>query len=177
MRDYICTSEKYLSDDEFARLEKTLHANAKKDPRNTLIFFLLLYTGARPSELLAAKISDVDWGSGLILLRGIKNSRDRDIPLPAWLFDKLKSFKRAEALPHERIFPIAYNTLGEIWRQYRPCEKTLRCTRHTFAIRVYKKCKDARIVQKMLGHKWLGTTEIYLDYAHSQEEFRRLLCD
>lgn len=175
MTEYTLTRNKFLSDEEFEHLTQTLHRFSDREPRNTLIFFLLLYTGARPSELLNVRPMDVDWVNGSIFLFGIKGSRDRDIPLPPWLMAKLRAYNTLPLQSEEKLFPIAYNTLGQIWREYRPCKKTLRATRHTFALRIYKKTKDARLVQRALGHKWLSTTEIYLDFDYGAEEFRRLI--
>lgn len=170
------TPDKFLSDEEFQALSQNLDRWFTGDPRNSLIFQLLLHTGARPSEILKLRAKDLIQDYRGVYLIGLKGSNSRVIPLPDPLWEKLHKFVGATTFtPEDQIFPIAYNTLGQIWRNWRPCKKTLRSTRHTFAVRMYKKTRDLRLVQKMLGHKWLSTTEIYLDFVYSQEEFRKAI--
>jgi integrase/recombinase XerC len=55
--------------------------------------------------------------------------------------------------------------------------KKLHGLRHTFAIRLYKKTKDIRLVQVALGHRNITNTMVYADYAYSQQELRKLILD
>lgn len=175
--DYAINTGKFLSAQEEFYLTNLLKRYAEKEPRNTLMLELLLNTGARPSELLALRARDVNFHARTVFLRGIKGSRDRDIPLQGWLFMRLANYMVDQGVQiDDPIFPIAYNTFGTIWRQYRPSRhKSLRSLRHTFAVKMFRASKDPRIVQKLLGHRYLSTTEVYLDFVYSQEEFRALI--
>jgi integrase len=124
-------------------------------------------------ELLNLSKSDLNLHDQTIFIRGIKGSNDREIPLPPKFFDRLNRFVANQ--PNEKIFNISYNRLRQIWEMYRPVHKKLHSLRHTFAIRLYKKTKDIRLVQVALGHRNITNTMIYADYVYSQQELRRLI--
>ena len=86
-----------------------------------------------------------------------------------------KSTTLSPELMKQRIFPISYIRFHQIWDKYRPCHKKLHSLRHTFAIRLYKKTKDIRLVQFALGHRNIANTMIYADYVYSQEELKKLI--
>jgi len=79
------------------------------------------------------------------------------------------------SLTDQKIFPITYNRYRQIWEMYRPTHKKLHSLRHTFAIELYKKTKDIRLVQFALGHRNITNTMIYADYVYSQQELRKLI--
>lgn len=133
-----------------------------------------IHTGARPSEVLRIRKKDLSREDNVVCIWGIKGSRDREIPLPPKLFDRLYQLA-AELQPEDKIFPIALRTYQGIWHQYRPAKKGIKALRHTFAIRLYQKTKDIRLVQRALGHKCLNTTQIYTEYEYNVEELRRLM--
>lgn len=164
---------KYLTDFELSRLHHILNSFESKDPRNVTLLRLALATGARASELLATKKADLDSEERTLFIRGIKGSNDRELPLRPQLFDQLERLK--DQTPGEMLFPISYNRLRQIWQLYRPVHKKFHCLRHTFAIQLYKKTKDVRLLQMALGHRNIVNTMIYADYVYSREELRKLL--
>lgn len=133
-----------------------------------------LKTGARASELLALRRSDLVGYDRAVFIRGLKGSNDREIPLVKPLFEPLEhyasQFKNADL-----IFPIGYHRLRQIWDWYRPAPKKFHCLRHTFAIRLYRKTRDLRLVQVALGHRNITNTMVYADYIYSQQELRKLI--
>lgn len=152
------------------------------DMRDCLLISLALLTGARAQEILNVKYSDVNIYDQSLLIHGLKNSNDREIPIPAKTFKYLlqylnidKSTTLSPELMKQRIFPISYIRFHQIWDKYRPCHKKLHSLRHTFAIRLYKKTKDIRLVQFALGHRNIANTMIYADYVYSQEELKKLI--
>lgn len=161
---------KYLQDAEYGSLQATLERNRDSDARNCTLLWLLLHTGARATEMLNVTASDLNHLDRSIFIRGIKNSNDREIPLPLWLY------RRVAALGADgRLFPVSYSRLKQIWDEYRPVRKKLHSTRHTFAIRLYQKTKDIRLVQSALGHRSISNTMIYADYLYTQQELRKLI--
>ena len=143
------------------------------DTRNCLLILLLLRTGARAMEALNLKKADMNPYDESILLTGLKGSNDREIPLASPIFKRLKKY--TDSTDSEMIFDISYNRLRQIWELYRPVPKKLHALRHTFAINLYKKTRDIRLVQVALGHRNVMNTMIYADYVYSQDELRKLI--
>lgn len=170
---YSLNKNKYLLPDELDRLETLLDRQIEKDPRNCLILLLALKTGGRAQEILNLTKSSLNAYEKSVLIQGLKGSNDREIPLHAGLFKALQSY--AQALEGERLFPISYNRFRQIWDLYRPVKKKLHSLRHTFAIELYRKRKDIRLVQVALGHRNVMNTMIYADYVYSQTELRKLI--
>lgn len=170
---YALNKNKYLLDPEMDRLEYILNSFKDKDPRNCTLLWLLFHTGARAQEVLNIRVEDLNSFDESVFIRGIKGSNDRELPVASWLFQRLLAeVVRAD---EQRLFPITYNRLRQIWEHYRPVHKKLHGLRHTFAIRLYRKTKDLRLVQVALGHRNITNTMIYADYVYSQQELRKLI--
>lgn len=166
---------KYLTEDELKMVSAVLTRYREKDVRDVLMLDLLLATGARVGELLMLRPRDLNQADGSIFFHGLKGSSDREIPVPAELFSRLTSY--AEGRPEDvPVFNLSYNRTREIWAHYTPVKKKLHSLRHTFAINLYRKTHDIRLVQKALGHKHIATTMVYQDYIYSMDEMRKALC-
>ncbi len=171
VKRYSLNRNKYLLDSEVERLDHILDSFKEKDPRNCLLISLGLHTGARAQELLNLKGEDLNDQDESVFIRGLKGSNDREIPLRRELYRRVRS-----GLPSTgRLFPISYHRLYQIWHQYRPVTKKFHSLRHTFAIRLYRKTKDLRLVQVALGHRNITNTMIYAEYVYSQQELRKLI--
>jgi integrase/recombinase XerC len=164
--------KKYLLDAEQEQLNALLEKYKDQDARNCTLIWVALHTGARASEILNITKDDFCLEEAVVCIRGLKGSDDREIPLPKWLADRVsKLVPGADG----RIFPLSYNRFREIWVLYRPVEKKLHSLRHTFAINLYRKSKDVRLVQCFLGHRNIQHTMIYASYDYSLSEMRRVL--
>lgn len=171
---YALNKNKYLLDPEVEYLEQILSRNQTENIRDVLILQLALRTGGRASEILELRHADLNHYDKTVFIRGIKGSNDREIPLPPALFLNLENY--AKTVPkNEGLFPIGYHRLRQIWDLYRPTQKKFHCLRHTFAIRLYRKTKDIRLVQVALGHRNIANTMIYADYVYSQQELKKLI--
>lgn len=170
---YALNKNKYLLDPEFEKLLWLLESHQSKDPRNAAVLLLALQTGARASELLLITTRDLNTYDKSVFIRGLKGSNDREIPLNEKMFEALQ--RLTPETQTGRLFPFTYNRLRQIWELYRPTPKSFHCLRHTFAIRLYKKTRDIRLVQVALGHRNITNTMIYADYVYSQQELRRLI--
>ncbi|MBX3019390.1 MAG: tyrosine-type recombinase/integrase [Bdellovibrionaceae bacterium] len=172
---YALNKNKYLLDDELARLRQIFRSFQDSDPRNVLLLELALQTGARATELLNCQRSDLILNDETLFIRGIKGSNDREIPLPSKLFQRLHRYN--QGLEGTKLFDISYERLYQIWQLYRPVPKKFHSLRHTFAIELYKRTRDIRLLQVALGHRNIANTMIYADYLYSKEELRRLLVE
>lgn len=170
---YSLNKNKYLLEPELEKLNSLLDSHMDSDMRNCLLLKLALKTGARAQELLNLKKIDINNYEKSILIHGIKGSNDREIPIKADVFFQLKKY--AEGIESQSLFPISYSRLRQIWEFYRPVPKKFHCLRHTFAIQVYKKTKDIRLLQVALGHRNVMNTMIYADYIYSAQELKRLI--
>jgi integrase/recombinase XerC len=170
---YQLNKTKYLLDPEYEKLMELLEKFQAEDERNVLLLELALRTGARAQEILNLTRQDLNSFDETVFIRGIKGSSDREIPLPRRLFERLLRY--ATRLDSEKLFDITYNRFRDIWAHYRPVPKKLHALRHTFAIRLFKKTKDLRLVQLALGHRNITNTMVYADYVYSQSELRKLI--
>jgi integrase len=167
---YKIHKDKFLSKQELIELDAIIDFG--DSDRDLLIIRLAKETGARATEILSINTLDVDHEERSLFIRGIKNSNDRQIPLRRVTYDKLCKYIEDKS---GRVFNINYRRLEQVWRKHRPANKTFHSLRHTFAIELYKKTKDIKLVQLALGHKDIKNTMVYVDFVYSQEELRRLI--
>lgn len=170
---YQLNKNKYLLPPESERLRKILTDFELKDPRNCLLISVALRTGARAQEVLNIQRSDLNTYDESIYIRGLKNSNDREIPIHSQVFERLHRFAEKEG--GTKVFDISYNRLYQVWEMYRPVPKKFHSLRHTFAIELYQKTKDIRLVQVALGHRNIANTMVYANYVYSQQELRKLI--
>lgn len=163
--NYSLNKTKYLSDEELTYLNSLI---VRYSCRDTALINLALHTGARANELLSITPADLDDKSRSVFIRGSKGSKDREIPLPDSLYYEVKGY-----IP----FNISYRRLAQIWDDYRPGHKKFHSLRHTFAINLYRRTKDIKLVQICLGHKSITSTQVYSDFVYEQQELRRLVID
>ena len=173
-KPYALNKNKYLLEPEVWKLEKLIKSSMKDDRRNAILLDLALNTGARAMEILDLMREDLNIYDETIFIRGIKGSNDRELPIRKNLFQALNELTM-QYQPHHRLFPIGYHRLQQIWDWYRPTPKKFHSLRHTFAIRLFRKTKDLRLVQVALGHRNITNTMIYADYVYSQDELKKLI--
>lgn len=171
------TFDKYLDDEEYDSLLRTI----TREPitRDKILIQLALATGARASELLDIRSKDLNKTFRTVRIRGLKGSDDREIPL------RWELFKAVYELPvddEKRLFPFSYQRLYQIWQEFAPQKsaldttpKTFHALRHTCAVRLYRKTKDIKAVQMVLGHRDLRNTMVYVDFVYSQEKLREVM--
>ncbi len=174
---YAINKNKYLLPPEVDHLNQILKAQYGTHLRDCLLIEIALKTGARAQEVLNLQVSDVNSYDQSIFIRGIKGSNDREIPIQLELFNHLNEYITPNQGARGKIFDIGYDRLLQIWHFYRPVLKTFHSLRHTFAIRLYQKTKDLRLVQVALGHRNITNTMIYADYIYSQEELKKFILD
>ncbi len=167
---YKISKEKFLNDDELAHMKKII---AKATPFNRLLIKMLLHTGARATEILNIVHDDLDLTNKTVLIRGLKGSNSRELPLPPKIFSDLLFLARAN--PYTPVFNISYQRLWQIWTEHCPVRKGPHSARHTVGINLHKKHKDLNLVKIVLGHKSITNTMVYAEYNYSQTELRRLV--
>lgn len=175
-------SIKYLTEQE---TEKVLSSFWEGDPfyiRNRTIVVFALNTGLRVSELTGLNVGDVVNGRirrELKIRREIaKGKRERTVPLNKKAREAIRElleYNEERRYPQEQDDPlfvskrrrrISSRQVENIIKQLKKDSEidvdiTPHTLRHTFATRVYNKTGNLRIVQTLLGHSSIKTTEIY----------------
>ena len=150
--------------------------------RDKALFEMFYSSGCRVSELLSLKLSDFTQGYKSAVVKG-KGSKERYVffekdavdALQAYLLDRERLFPasgKRGAKPVDTVFlnqqggPLTANGVRYILRRYTGPEgtnKTLNphAFRHTFATAMLLNGADVRVVQEMLGHESLNTTQRY----------------
>ena len=160
------------------------HGPASDRRRNRCLMELIYATGMRVSELVELPVAAVRGDPRMILVRG-KGGKERMVPLstPAkaaladWLAerDPREDAARAAGRPSSKfLFPSAGKE-GHLSRQafhllvkslalaggLDPAAVTPHTLRHAFATHLLEGGADLRVIQTLLGHADLATTEIY----------------
>lgn len=172
-KPYQLTKKKFLSNEEKEAIFKTLEAAPL---REWLLIRLAIHTGARAQEILNIRPEDLDLDEIGVQIYGLKGSRDRFLPLPSVVMEKLAEYCRD--MPHnEPIFNMTYRWFLMLWYQYAPPGKGIHSARHSFAIELYRRTKDLMLVKSALGHININNTTIYADYERTRSEIREAMGD
>jgi integrase len=162
------TATKYLSDKERDYLINFL--NKHKGERDSIMLRLQLYTGARKSEILLMTVNA--FSNNSVTIKATKGSNDRTVPLKKEFYSEILLYIINNNVK-DKLFPISSKQYSRIWDLYRPTKKGTHTLRHTFGILLYKNSKDIHMVKKMLGHKSITNTMVYLDFAVSLQDMRQ----
>ena len=177
-----------LSVQEIDMLEDSIDLSRPEGQRNKAIIEMLFSCGLRVSELVNLKFSDLFVEEGYIRVLG-KGSKERLVPISKraieelrwWLMDRnLMSIKpgeedyvflnrRGSHLTRVMIFLMIQKQAAEAGIKKTISPHTLR---HSFATSLLEGGADLRVIQAMLGHENIGTTEIYthIDTTTLREE-------
>lgn len=175
---------KTLSEDE---VESLLHAPNTDEPlghRDRTMLELLYATGLRVSELINLKQSQVNFNQGVLRIVG-KGDRERLIPLgeeaQRWLrefidgprmeillerqTDYLFPTRRGDRMTRQAFWHIIkrYAEKADVRKKMSP-----HSLRHAFATHLLNRGADLRVVQLLLGHSDLSTTQIYTHVARER---------
>jgi site-specific recombinase XerD len=128
--------------------------------------------GLRTSEVLSLKVSDIDSRRGTIHVRAGKGNKARFVMLSPTLLDLLRQYYKA-VRPQEWLFPgkkpgthltrgAVHHAVCRARRRARlPESISLRALRHSFATHLHESGTSLKIIQVLLGHRSLATTDRY----------------
>lgn len=166
-----------LSQDEVDRL-LDIDMNSKLSIRNKAMLELLYATGLRVSELISLKVSDLHLTMGFVQCFG-KGSKERIVPLgdtAKYYLEKYISEARDSLIKKNRqedsLFVNQHGrrlTRQGFWKILKGLtleagilkKITPHTLRHSFATHLLENGADLRLVQEMLGHADISTTQIY----------------
>ena len=170
-----------------AEVEALLAAPAVADSlghRDRTMLEVLYATGLRVTELVNLKLGEVNLNQGVVRVLG-KGNRERLIPLGEEAVRWLKAFiegARADILldrSTEFLFPtrrgnrMTRQAFWHIIKRYarKACvdrDLSPHTLRHAFATHLLNHGADLRVVQMLLGHSDLSTTQIYTHVARER---------
>lgn len=173
----------YLTVEEVDMLERAIDLSKWEGQRNKAIVEMLFSCGLRVSELVNLKLSDIFEEEGFIRVLG-KGNKERLVPVSGaaikelhyWYMDRnLMKIKPGEEdfvflnrrgahLTRTMILIMIKNAAKDAGIKKTISPHTLR---HSFATALLKGGADLRVIQALLGHEDLGTTEIYTHLENS----------
>jgi integrase/recombinase XerD len=172
----------------FEEVERLIHAADAFDPgsaralRDRAMLEMLYGTGARISEIVGLAVDDIDLDDGIVRLFG-KGSKERIVPVGGYARDAVRRYLasgRPELAAHapaaRAAGPAVFlnNRGGRLSRQ--SAWTVLRTAadraglagsisphtlRHSFATHLLDGGADVRVVQELMGHASVTTTQIY----------------
>ncbi|MBI3291776.1 MAG: site-specific tyrosine recombinase XerD [Elusimicrobia bacterium] len=160
-----------LSVEEVERLLKSVSGKKGANGlRDRAILELLYATGLRVSEAANLKLSDLNQEAGFLRCLG-KGGRERVVPVGRKALEWIQKYlqKRSDskqlflnrfgkALSRQSIWILLQNTARMSGLKKRVTPHTLR---HSFATHLLEGGADLRVVQELLGHATIATTQIY----------------
>jgi integrase/recombinase XerC len=168
----------FLGTEEVEKLLNAPQGNSFQSIRDRAILETLYSTGLRVSELTALNVADIDFTGEVIKARG-KGRRERVVPVGSFALQAIKGYvdiraqvpnineKDPDALFLNRFGNrLSSRSIRKIIDKYIKVtglsEKTSPHTlRHSFATHLLNRGANLRMVQELLGHKHLSTTQIY----------------
>ena len=166
--------ERYLSETELARLGKVLaesETEGTASPYAIAALRLLIFTGARLSEILTLRWSDIDLERRLLRLPEGKTG-PRDVYLSAPALEVLSALPRLSNNPYVIVGGKAGShiiNLRKPWVRMRPRagldDVRIHDLRHSYASVGVSGGLSLPIIGKLLGHTQIGTTERYSHLA------------
>lgn len=146
--------------------------------KHKAILSLIYSAGLRISEAIEMKVSDIDSKRMLIRVRQAKGKKDRYVMLSEKLLFLLREYYK-EYKPKEYLFEgqkgskYSSRSIQSIFRQALKKanvqkKASVHTLRHSFATHLLEAGTDIRIIQQLLGHNSIKTTQIYTQVSNSK---------
>jgi integrase/recombinase XerD len=163
----------------FAVIETTRHS-----ARNRLAFGLSIYLGLRVGEIAALKVGDVANSDGSprreikLAAHQTKGSRGRTVIVSSRVQAEIKAFLKDKSLDPDA--PLIASQKGGFFSPHTLCmsfkdiyemaglNTSSHSGRRSFATRLNSKGVGMRTIQKLMGHKHIGTTASYCEVSDEQ---------
>ncbi len=152
--------------------------------RDKSIFELFYATGVRCSELVGIRLHDIHWDEKIIKIMG-KGRKERQVLFGVKAQQMLERYLTIERpgllkdADEQHLFlnyaggPLTTRSVQRIFEMFRVFLRidrklTPHKIRHSFATHLLQQGVDLRIIQELLGHKTITTTEIYTHVSNQQ---------
>jgi len=183
------TLPEVLNKDEVNLLIKNI-TGTRDNIRNLAMIELIYGAGLRVSEASGIRIADINFEKNSIRITG-KGSRERivfmnrnSLAATQRYLEARNKMKKAAASPYlfvnNRGGKISRQSIWKLIKKLNALSSTGKnvyphTLRHSFATHLLEGGLDLRIVQELLGHKTLATTEIYthIDKKHIKSLYKK----
>ena len=146
--------------------------------RNRSIFETLYSSGIRVSELAGLNLGDIDFNQGLIRVKG-KGNKERIVPVGNRAMSAIKDYRQriyqesgaagsdsGALFLNNRHSRLSTRSIARILNKLAadfglPVPVSPHALRHSFATHMLDAGADLRVIQELLGHKSLSTTQKY----------------
>ncbi len=160
-----------LSPEEVAGLLRAI-----RNPKHRTVALVLYGAGLRLSEALALELRDIDSQRMVITVRHGKGDADRQVALSEVLLEALRRYWLSHRptiylFPgQDREKPMVASTIQRALKAARQRAGILKpasahTLRHSYATHLMEAGTDLRVIQTLLGHRSLRTTQIYTHVA------------
>ncbi|MFH1918208.1 MAG: site-specific tyrosine recombinase/integron integrase [Nanoarchaeota archaeon] len=150
--------------------------NSTSNIKHRLIIKLLYGCGLRVSEIVNLKKKDIGFEDNLIKIKLAKGKKDRFVKIPESISTELKNYCGLNN--SEILFPSNHGgrlTIKSIQKIVQNSAKKAKIKkrvyphllRHSFATHLLEQGTDIRIIQKLLGHSDVKTTQIYTQISQA----------
>lgn len=177
-----------LSTEEIDMMIEQIPDDKEESLRNHAIIETLYGSGLRVSELIDARLSRLNMDDGFLIVEG-KGSKQRIVPISPTSLDLIRQYlpqrsqlkikadardiiflnRRGGKMSRVMVFYIIRDLAAAAGILKKVSPHTLR---HSFATHLLEGGASLRVIQELLGHESLETTEIYvhLDRSHLRQE-------
>lgn len=167
----------FLSEEEMAHLLDVPLSKKPLDLRDASILELLYASGIRVSELVGVNLEDVNLGERLVRVRG-KGKKERLVPFGRMAGERLAAYLKARPglvqdrvgekglflnYRGRRITPRSVERMVDKYIHLTAVKRKIspHSLRHSFASHLLSRGADLRVIQELLGHESLATTQKY----------------
>ncbi len=174
---------KVLSVDEIKTMIDST-AESRSNQRDRAMLEVLYGCGLRVSELIGLNLGDFEFSEGFVRVLG-KGSKERWVPLGQYARKSLIEYiqgERSQLVNNKSMKAVFCNIRGKrisrvaVWKiiqKYKlqagiQREISPHTFRHSFATHLLDNGADLRVVQELLGHANLTTTQIYTHLSREQ---------
>lgn len=150
--------------------------------RDRALVELIYSSGLRLAEAVSLNINDIDWGDAMLTVTG-KGRKTRTLPIGSHAITALKDWLEARTLYTQNDEPALFTTQRGQRISHRAVQMRMQqlsikqgmdnpvhphMLRHSFASHMLESSGDLRLVQELLGHANISTTQVYthLDFQH-----------
>lgn len=156
-----------------------------KNLKHQVIICYLYNCGLRVGELINLKLSDIDRERMVLHIRQAKGKKDREVPLHHELLNLTERYYR-QFKPKEFLlngqFSLQYsersvNLLLKYWAKQAGIKRRIHAhkLRHCYGTHLHEMGIDLNIIQRLMGHKNIKTTNIYTKTSMAHKSAPSLL--